>query len=354
MKTVDLALSEILCRWENNHAFSKQEKEWLADLFLVDQKRAKAFGITPANIENYIESASEILDFAYPKCLARFGHSFTAPALLQMLWEIWLPLALQLIEGKQNIARPLVQGILGGQGAGKTTLAAAVTLILEDLGYRTVRFSLDDLYKTYADRCQLRVADPRLVRRGPPGTHDVDLGVKTLRAFYEQKSPSCIKVPRFDKSLWQGEGDRVAPEMVTQKVDFVLFEGWFVGVQPVDNQVFLAPPEPIATEADRQFAQDMNKALQGYLPLWRYLDRLLVLYLPDYRLSKQWRKQAEHQMIAQGKQGMTDLEIDAFVEYFWRSLHPELFIQPLIERSDLVDLVIEINADHSPGRVYAP
>jgi D-glycerate 3-kinase len=320
----------------------------------MDQKRAQAFGMTSENIESYIESASEILTVAYPKCASRFGNSFTPQALLKMLWEIWLPLALQLIQCKQQIARPLIQGVLGGQGAGKTTLAAALTLILEGLGYQTISISLDDLYKTYADRRQLREADPRMVRRGPPGTHDVDLGIKTLQAFCHQTSPSHIEIPRFDKSLWRGEGDRVEPEIITQTVDFVLFEGWFIGVQPVEHQAFLAAPEPILTEADRQFARDMNAALQAYLPLWEYLDRLIVLYLPDYRLSKQWRKQAEHQMMAQGRQGMTDAEIDAFVEYFWRSLHPELFIKPLIERPDLVNLVIEINSDHSPGQVYAP
>jgi D-glycerate 3-kinase len=50
---------------------------------------------------------------------------------------------------------------------------------------------------------------------------------------------------------------------------------------------------------------------------------------------------------------MTDAEIESFVNYFWRSLHPELFINPLIE-SSAVDLVIEINADHSFGKISHP
>jgi D-glycerate 3-kinase len=55
-------------------------------------------------------------------------------------------------------------------------------------------------------------------------------------------------------------------------------------------------------------------------------------------------------MIAAGKSGMSDAEIEEFVNYFWRSLHPELFINPLIQSSS-VDLVIEINADHSFGKI---
>jgi len=37
------------------------------------------------------------------------------------------------------------QGILGGQGTGKTTLAAMLSLILGQLGYHTLSLSLDDL-----------------------------------------------------------------------------------------------------------------------------------------------------------------------------------------------------------------
>jgi pantothenate kinase-related protein Tda10 len=43
-----------------------------------------------------------------------------------------------------------------------------------------------------------------------------------------------------------------------------------------------------------------------------------------------------------------------FVEYFWKSLHPELFITPLTRNPDWVNLVIEINPDHSIGAIYQP
>jgi D-glycerate 3-kinase len=138
-------------------------------------------------------------------------------------------------------------------------------------------------------------------------------------------------------------------------VDIVLFEGWFVGVRPIDPTVFDAPtPAPIQTSADRAFARDMNDRLKDYLPLWERLDRLMVLYPTDYQLSQQWRRQAEQQMIATGKSGMTDQQVDKFVEYFWRSLHPELFITPLTQNSSWVDLVIEIAPDRSINAVYQP
>ncbi|NJQ98359.1 MAG: glycerate kinase, partial [Hydrococcus sp. CSU_1_8] len=119
--------------------------------------------------------------------------------------------------------------------------------------------------------------------------------------------------------------------------------------------VFENPPAPIITPEDKQFAKDTNERLKEYLPLWERLDRLIVLCPVDYRLSKQWRKEAEQKLkVASGKEVMSEDEIDCFVEYFWRSLHPELFITPLTKNPNLVDLVVEINADRRLGRLYQP
>jgi D-glycerate 3-kinase len=271
--------------------------------------------------------------------------------ILEMLWNVWLPLATKLASQRQATGRPVIQGILGGQGTGKTTMCKALSLILQQLGYCTLSLSLDDLYKTYSDRLILQQQDPRLIWRGPPGTHDIELGLSVLDQIQECKSP--VIVPRFDKSAYSGAGDRTTPEIV-ENVDIVLFEGWFVGARPIDPTKFKTAPSPIFTEDDKAFARDINSKLNNYLPLWERLHSLIVLYPSDYRFCVEWRKQAEQQMIAAGKSGMSEQEIEEFVNYFWRSLHPELFIKPLIESSAFVNLVIEIHRDHTFGRVYQP
>jgi D-glycerate 3-kinase len=276
-----------------------------------------------------------------PFCRERLGWESCPPELLQ---EFWLPLAHQLVAWHQQANGTLIQGILGGQGTGKTTLASILTQIFHHLGLRVCQISLDDLYKTYADRLLLQQADPRLIWRGPPGTHDVDLGIEILRRLKQKQYP--VAIPRFDKSAWEGMGDRANFESVTE-IDIVLFEGWFVGVQPIAPQAFEQAPPPINTESDRAFARDMNTRLQDYLPLWNWLDRLIVLYPTDYRLSQQWRRQAEQRQIARGQAGMADSKVNAFVEYYWRSLHPELFITPLLQGAG-ADWVIEIGPDHLP------
>ncbi len=268
---------------------------------------------------------------------------------LDLLWGLWLPLAEWLKQCWRLHSRPLIQGILGGQGTGKSTLARLLRGILAADGLRVVCLSIDDLYKTWGDRQQLQQADPRLRWRGPPGTHDVDLGIQTLQALRQGKSP--VLLPRFDKSLHQGQGDRTAPEPVSG-ADLVLFEGWFVGLRPIDSAAFDDAPLPILTAADRAFARDCNTRLADYLPLWNLLDGLIVLRPDDYRLSQQWRKQAEHRMAAAGRPGMSDAEIDQFVEYFWRSLHPALFYPPLLRDSEQVDWVVEVRADRQVDRVW--
>jgi len=310
----------------------------LAKWELADESRAKAFGITPANVEEVIEARSHLFQAISPLLPAAITYPET-------LWNLWLPLAIQLAESRKQLGRPLIQGILGGQGTGKSTLAAILKLILEYLGYPTLCLSLDDLYKTYAERLALKEADPRLIWRGPPGTHDIQLGLTVLDQLRHANSLTPVHIPRFDKSAYGGAGERSEPEAV-MGVDIVLFEGWFVGVKPIDPAAFDSAPPPIETDTDRAFARDMNERLKDYLPLWERLDRLILLYPVDYRLSLQWRRQAEHEMIAAGKAGMTDSEIEQFVHYFWRSLHPDLFITPLAHNRDCVDLVIKIGANH--------
>lgn len=321
---------------------------------LADTLASKAWGITPENVDAAIKARSQLLRSVYP-AFSQLSHKLhlQPTQLLETLWNLWLPLAIQIAAYRRHQQAPFVQGILGGQGTGKTTLTAILTLILSQLGYRTLSLSLDDLYKTYRDRLALKKQDPRLVWRGPPGTHDLDLGLSVLDQLRQANLNTSIAVPRFDKSACCGAGDRTKPEIVTG-VDIVLFEGWFVGVRPIAPAAFDTAPPPIDTAADRQFARDMNVQLQNYLPLWQRLDKLILLYPRNYQHSLEWRRQAEHQMIASDKSGMTDAEIEEFVKYFWRSLHPDLFIKPLTNYPSYVDLVIEINPDHAAGAVYRP
>ena len=339
--------------WEFGIELNPRWRQQVINAALADNLRAKAFGITSENVDEVIENKFYLLQSIYP-AFTEFCHTNLQKLpqdMLRVLWEYWLPLGIKMASQRREIGHPFIQGILGGQGTGKTTMCGVLQIILHELGYKCLNFSLDDLYKTYSERLILQQQDPRLIWRGPPGTHDVDLGLDILNKIRQVKEE--IAIPRFDKSLHKGIGDRTTPELV-HNIDIVLFEGWFVGVQPINPQAFDFPPTPIITEADKQFARDMNMRLHDYLPMWQKLDSLIVLYPQDYRLSLMWRKQAEHKMMAKGKPGMSNEQIEEFVNYFWRTLHPELFIKPLLKPPTPVDLVIEINSEHGMGTVYQP
>lgn len=343
----------ILRRWAVGQQPRESEYKTLVTEELADARRAAAWNLTSENVLKAIEERSRLFGRIYPQIEALHQRDFPwreRDNLLLNLWFFWLPGATQIAAIKASQVRPLVQGIVGIQGTGKTTLTQMLGLVLEQMGFACLRLSLDDLYKTYRERQRLQEQDPRIIWRGPPGTHDYTLGINLLDRVRDRATP--VWVPRFDKSAFGGLGERTTPEKVERAIDIVLFEGWFVGIRPVPTSAFEDPPPPIVSAADRQFALECNQRLQDYLPLWERLDRLIVLKPVDYRLSKQWRQQAEAERIALGEEGMQADEVEQFVEYFWRSLHPEIFIPPLLQEHR-VDLVVEVSADHQPKAIYS-
>jgi D-glycerate 3-kinase len=262
------SLSELLLGEATIETFSKLEA-----LTLRDAQRESAFGITVSNVSSVIQTRFELFQTVYSDFVKWCDQLKLAPLPIEMLWNLWLPLAIQLLQWRNECQNQrLIQGFLGGQGVGKTTLTAILSLILKQLGCETVSLSIDDLYLPYRDRLELQKLDPRLVRRGPPGTHDIQLGLHVLQQFRQGKCP--IKLPRFDKSTHDGAGDQTLPETIDQ-VDIVLFEGWFVGVRPVDPALFENAPAPILTDSDRQFARDMNDRLFAAVGDAQLLNRVV-------------------------------------------------------------------------------
>ncbi|MBC7881156.1 MAG: hypothetical protein H7Y37_07455 [Anaerolineae bacterium] len=138
-----------------------------------------------------------------------------------------------------------------------------------------------------------------------------------------QSSPLALDLP---PTAW---------ELLGQPVDVVLLEGWFVGVKPL-------PTHPKLSD----LAHRSHQRLANYLPLWKYLDQLLILQLEHPGLSLVWRTEAEQQRRLTGLGAMADEQIAQFVDYFERALPSELFIKPLIEGAGY--RVITINRDHLP------
>jgi D-glycerate 3-kinase len=236
--------------------------------------------------------------------------------------------------------RPVMIGMQGPQGCGKTTLARALLDALPAQGLSGATVSIDDFYLTRADQLALGAAhpgNPYLEHRGYPGTHDIDLGEQTLAACRGDGTARSwtVTLPVYDKSAHGGRGDRAPPERwrtVQMPIDLVLVEGWMLGFTPVP-QAALRDPDLAAP----------NRALATYERWYRQIDAWVILRALDPNYVLRWRVEAEERMKASGQPGLSRAEIEDYVCRFlpayatWggapASVAPERCIELSLDRS---------------------
>lgn len=218
---------------------------------------------------------------------------------------------------------PLVVGLCGPQGSGKSTIAAKVADELTRSGLRCAILSLDDLYLNQATRAALAAnLHPLFVTRGPPGTHDVALGISVLDAL---RAGQSVTLPRFDKGRDNPAVKSTWPPIDAQ-CDIILFEGWCVGARPQNASALSKPINRLERLEDGNgvWRSAVNAALMGsYQQLWRRIDRLILLKAPSFSVVTAWRDGQEQALRAQGAPAaMGDAQIARFVQHYERlSLH---------------------------------
>ena len=192
--------------------------------------------------------------------------------------------------------RPWLIGLSGLQGSGKSTLAGQLVELAARRGIGALALSIDDFYFGRAARQRLaRDVHPLLATRGVPGTHDVDLLLGTLDALRTATPRRPARVPRFDKGL----DTRVAPSRwrsVARTPDFVILEGWCIGVPPQDAAALRKPVNELERDEDRdaRWRNWVNAQLaRHYVPLWQRLDRLVMLQAPSCAIVARWRDEQE-------------------------------------------------------------
>ena len=118
---------DILHRWQAGERPIARDFDRLVFWELASDVRSRAFGITSDNVADVVRCKTDLF-FSILDELHTL--SLKSTVFLETLWNLWLPLAMQLSTQKQSLNRPLIQGILGGQGTGKTTLCQVLRLIL--------------------------------------------------------------------------------------------------------------------------------------------------------------------------------------------------------------------------------
>lgn len=220
---------------------------------------------------------------------------------------------------------PVILGMSGSQGSGKSTLSALLKLGLEELhGKRVAVLSLDDFYLPLAHRQALAERiHPLCVTRGVPGTHEVSLLLRTISRLLIAGGDDVNRWPRFDKLA-----DERAPQdkdhTFTGRPDLIVIEGWCVGLQADRVPAWSGPMNALEAEADpdgRWLAWSMQCLRDDYAVLWQLLDVLVGIRLPDIECVIASRLLQEEGLVAQGepaKRGMCKSKVTRFVQHYER------------------------------------
>lgn len=263
----------------------------------------------------------------YPQLIQKFLEAEKLPASYAIEAERWFipfieELALRL---QQRNKTPLLLGINGAQGTGKSTLASLITAVLQARGFKLAQLSIDDFYLSKKAREALaETVHPLLGTRGVPGTHNTELLLQVLQDLRQTTAETEITLPRFDKST-----DDCAPQsqfgVVVSPIDLVILEGWFVGAEAEDKSQLQNPVNSLEAEEDRdgRWRQFTNSALEKhYQPVFALLDQLLMLQAPSFEQVYQWRGLQEEKL--RNKAGaeaagiMNDAELKRFIQHYER------------------------------------
>jgi D-glycerate 3-kinase len=238
--------------------------------------------------------------------------------------------------------RPVI-GLNGPVGAGKSTLSQRLQQRFAAEGLRLAVASIDDAYLPWQQRLEAMAGNPFGVNRVPPGSHEPERLVEAIAAWRGGLQGTVLRLPRFDKRLRQGQGDRTADWQGSAQA--LLLEGWLVGCEPVPALDIAActnnhPPElGYLSPLERRWLPHWNRALEAYRPLWRQLDQLVMLWPVRWQLPRRWRFQAEARQRARGGGWMPPQELESLVRSSLCSLPPPLYQRPLVQRADLVRLL---------------
>jgi D-glycerate 3-kinase len=268
--------------------------------------------LTPSVFHPFLEHVdSELWNSLGQKLWQKFGTEQEAESRIH---GYYLPLVFYLsdqLKVSSEERRPLIVGVNGPQGAGKSTLTHELSFLLSELGFQAVSLSIDDFYLNRNQQIELALQfpdNPFLQQRGYPGTHDIELGRQTLQKLKTNLKEGEIFIPVYDKSKYQGQGDRL-PESewkkVTSPVDLIFLEGWMLGFIPV--------PEVNLPHSN---LKQINHFLMEYQQWYDFIDRFIFLNPKDYRDVLDWRVEAEEKMKATGRPGMSRSQIEAYIDKF--------------------------------------
>jgi D-glycerate 3-kinase len=263
---------------------------------------------------------------------------FSAPVDPGLFAQFTLPLLERLRLLAADGYRPLLL-LNAPVGAGKTTLSGLLSRLAPEHGLRLAVASIDDAYLPWQERVEAMAGNPFGVTRVPPGSHDPQLLCGLIDRW---RAGGTLSLPRFDKTLRDGQGDRVSG--VCLEADALLLEGWLLGCEPLGGELAAAlrsqdgqdlPAGLRLRPEERAWLPRWDQALRAYQPLWSRSDGLWLVRPTDWTLPRRWRFQAEARQRRRGGAWLSAVALDQLVQASLCSLPPQLYQDPLLGRAEM-------------------
>ncbi len=275
--------------------------------------------------------------------------------ILDRLDSVYFPLAKWIADGCQKLQQqhadsPLVIGISGAQGTGKSTVAQILKILLHsEFDLETLVLSLDDFYLSKTHRKKLAEEIHHLLEtRGVPGTHHVDSAMDLLDQLKNADHQKTIQLPQFCKRQ-----DDCLPVLEWQipenGIDVVLFEGWCVGVTPQDKNSLETPLNELEAQHDSSgiWRNFVNRSLEEYQPLFDRFHKLVMLKAPAMESVFAWRELQEQKLRERSGDGLSPEAVRQFVSHFERlTCH---LLETLPERADVR---LDLGEDHQISHIH--
>ena len=271
----------------------------------------------------------------------------------KMIKSFLIPISFWIAK-KADKKQPLIIGLAGGQGSGKTTISSILTLVLQRYFKLNVfKVSIDDFYKTRKDRKLLsKNKHTLLMTRGVPGTHDIDLILKFFKKVKSKKFKS-LEVPKFNKAI----DDRFKKSLwykLKSKPDVVIFEGWCVGARAQTNKQLKTPVNSLEKVYDQgiKWRSHVNNQLKTkYKTLFKQLDGLLYLKAKNFNLLRSWRLKQERKLWIQTKNKknlkiMSSGDVINFMQTYQRIT--QQMIKDALKSSSII---IDLNSNHQIEKI---
>tara|TARA_Y100000590_G_scaffold37704_1_gene40587 strand:+ start:275 stop:1198 length:924 start_codon:yes stop_codon:yes gene_type:complete len=271
---------------------------------------------------------------------------------IKNLKKVYIPVSFWIENEYKKKGKTLFLGFSGGQGSGKTTVTGILKIILKKFFKRRIHVSsIDDFYKTLKDRNKMSYKiHPLFKTRGVPGTHDINLLKKYLKAVKKKKFKK-IRLPKFEKL----EDDRLKKKYwfsIKKKPEIVILEGWCVGAKHQPNFLIKKPVNTLEKYEDKNLKwrkYSNEKLKKEYKKLFAMIDHFIFMKIPNFKMVFKWRLLQENKLKKKShsnKKNMSYNEIKRFIMFYER-----ITLQMLKDLSKSASVIMLLKKNHEIGKV---